>query len=238
VRSFIFSALIMSYPSQNHIDETPVLGSDNREFMQSPDQRLRAIIMKLLFGFWLLFAASAVNLSAQTNTATTPAATPVDAVKAEPTPTNQTAKTTEPYPVTAIIVSNTITFPTLLSKSGTELMTNAVFRRSFGRKVIFAQEFNLRSFDVDQLHPSVIAQLNLDPDKLKTDQSDLDQKNKDWAIQNQQKNQQILAAEAAALSKSQAAQQAAQSAAPNNSDPSAPATVKKHRGKPPTAPAN
>jgi hypothetical protein len=166
--------------------------------------------MKRLFGFCVLLSALATNLPAQTNTTPAPATTAA-ADTAKPEAPKETDKATAAYPVTAVVSNNTIMFPTLLSKSGTELMTNAVFRRSFGRKVIFAQEFNLRSFDVDALHPSVLAQLNLDADKLKTDQVELDQKNKDWAVQNQQKNQQILAAQAAALSKAQAAQQAASS---------------------------
>jgi hypothetical protein len=201
--------------------------------------------MKSLF-IACAFLALVTSLSAQTNAA--PAATPVkapDAATPDAKPgasksdsTNEAAIATKPYPVTAIVVSNTITFPILLSKKSETLMTNAVYKRTYGRKVLFTSDITLKSFDIDQLHPSVIAQLDLDPSKAKADQEALEKQKQEWAAQNQQQNQQLLAAEAAALSKNQAAQ----TAAATNSDPNAgapPGAAKTHHHKtaPPAPPA-
>ena len=177
--------------------------------------------MKSFFVTAVLFAALVIALNDQTNA-------PVPITAAAST-TNQPAKATPPYPVKAIVVSNTITFPILLSKTSEPLMTNAVYHRTFGRKVIFAADLSIQSFDIDKLHPSVIAQLDLDPGKVKSDQETLDKQNQEWAVQHQQQNQQILAAEAAALAKNQAASQAGSS----NGNPAAPGTAPRHHKQPP-----
>jgi hypothetical protein len=192
--------------------------------------------MKSLFVTCVLLLTLVVGLRAQTNNAT-PA--PTANVEAKPDATNETAKAAEPYPVTAIVVSNTITFPVLLSAKSEPLMTNAVFRRTFGRKVIFAADLSVQSFDIDKLHPSVIAQLDLDTNKVKTDQETLDKQNQEWAAQRAQQNQQLLSAEAAALAKSQAAAQASST----NGAPPAPGAQPngqkrsgKHKGAPQAPP--
>jgi hypothetical protein len=191
----------------------------------------------LLFSGIFLFALGSVLNAQTTNTAAGPAKT-ADAPKSDAT--NQAAVTTPAYPVTAIIVSNTITFPILLSKKSEPLMTNAVYRRTFGRKVIFAADLSVQSFDIDKLHPSVLAQLDFDTNKAKADQEALDKQNQEWAIQHQQQTQQLLAAEAAALAKNQAA---AQAAATNGANPANPASNGKPRHpkssqQPPPPPAN
>jgi hypothetical protein len=107
------------------------------------------------------------------------------------------AKPAQPYPVTAVVASNTVTFPILLSRNSEPLMTNAVFHRSFGRKVIFGEDLSVQAFDYEKLHPSVLAQLNLDPDKLKADQEALNQQYQLWASQFQKGIQQLLTSESA-----------------------------------------
>lgn len=147
--------------------------------------------MKSLLLAGLLPFALSFTLHAQTNSAA-------------PAPT-----AAKPYPVTAVVVSNKITFPVLLSKSSEPLMTNAVYSKTFGRKVIFTADLAVKSFDIEKLHPSVIAQLDLDTNKVIADQQALDKQNQQWAAQYQQQNQQYLATQAAELAKSQAAAQAA-----------------------------
>ena len=106
--------------------------------------------------------------------------------------TNQVVKSAEPFPVTAVVSSNTVTFPLLLSRMPAPLMTNAVYHRTFGRKVIFGSDLSVQAFDVDQLHPSVLAQLDLDPDRLKADQLVLDQQYQQWAARFRQQLTQLL----------------------------------------------
>lgn len=209
--------------------------------------------MKSLLPAGLLLSVVTCLHAQTTNTATTapaatsakPAATAAAADSAKTESTNQPAKPAEPYPVTAVIVSNTITFPILLSKTSEPLMTNAVFHRTFGRKVIFGDaDFAVKSFDIDKLHPSVIAQLNLDPDKVKADQETLDKDKQAWNAQYQQQNQALLANAAAAMKKQAEAAQAAQAAATNGA-PSTPPSGKHSRRNqpgntqnPPPPPAN
>lgn len=183
--------------------------------------------MKSLFVSCILLLATALHAQT-TNTAASPAK-PANVSKIDAT--NQTAAVVEPYPVTAIVASNTITFPILLSKTSEPLMTNAVFRRTFGRKVIFAADLSIQSFDVDKLHPSVLAQLDLDTNKAKADQEALDKQNQAWAVQHQQQTQQLLAAEAAAVAKNQAAAQAAATNGANSGNPAG--SGKTHHTKPP-----
>jgi hypothetical protein len=214
--------------------------------------------MKSLLVTGLSFCLLAATVRAQTDpNAAPPAAAPAPSAKAPAagtkvddaaarldadTQTNAPAKATLPYPVTAIVVSNTITFPILLSKNSDPLMTNALYRRTFGRKVIFTADLAIMTFDIDKLHPSVIAQLDLDPGKVKADQENLDKQNQAWAVQNQQKNQQFLSAEAAALAKNQAAAQAAATnnggagPNPNPSNPNAAGAGKQHHRKTTTPP--
>jgi hypothetical protein len=109
--------------------------------------------------------------------------------------TNGPAKPALLYPVTAIVSSNTVTFPVLLSNTSEPLMTNAVFHSTFGRKVIFGEDLSIQAFDVDRLHSSVLAQLNLDPDKLKADQQALDQRYQQWSTAFHQQLQKYLASE-------------------------------------------
>ncbi len=197
--------------------------------------------MKSLLVASVLLLSLITGLNAQTNSAAPDASAKPDAAKADAAKpaaaseaTAEPAKPAEPYPVTAIVVSNTITFPVLLSMNSEPLMTNAVYRRTFGRKVIFAADLTVKSFDINKLHPSVIAQLDLDTNKVKADQETLDKQNQEWAAQRQQQTQQLLSAEAAALAKNQAAAQAAQAASTNGAPP-APGAAK-HSGKHKTAP--
>ena len=194
--------------------------------------------MKSLLATGILLFALGSTLHAQTtNTAAAPAKT-ADAPKTDAT--NQPAAATQPYPVTAIVASNTITFPILLSKTSEPLMTNAVYRRTFGRKVIFAADLSVQSFDVDKLHPSVLAQLDLDTNKAKADQEALDKQNQAWAIQHQQQTQQLLAAQAAAQAKNQAAAQAAATNGAHPANSGNPTPTRPHRQKTsqPPPPAN
>ena len=190
--------------------------------------------MKSLLVSAVLLFALITGLQAQTNAPAAAAPIKVDGPKSDAT--NETAKVAEPYPVTAIVVSNTITFPILLSAKSEPLMTNAVYHRTFGRKVIFAADLDLKSFDIDKLHPSVIAQLDLDTNKVKTDQDALDKQNQEWAAQRQAQTQQLLSAEATALAKSQAAAQAAQPASTNGTPGTPSANGKPHHKKPATPP--
>ena len=112
--------------------------------------------------------------------------------------TNVSTEASQPYPVTAIVSSNTVTFPVLLSKNSQPLMTNAVFHRTFGTKVIFAEDTSIKSFEFDQLHPSVLAQLDLDPVQLRADQETLDQRYQQWATQFRAQVQQLLSAKSSA----------------------------------------
>jgi hypothetical protein len=193
------------------------------------------MIMKSLLATGILLLTFASALNAQTTNTVAAPAKPADEPK--PDATNQAPVVAQPYPVTAIIVSNTITFPVLLSKTSEPLMTNAVYRRTFGRKVIFAADLSIQSFDVDKLHPSVLAQLDLDTNKAKADQEALDKQNQAWALQHQQQTQQFLAAEAAAQAKNQAA---AQAAATNGANPGNPPPTRTHHQKnsQPPPPAN
>lgn len=109
------------------------------------------------------------------------------------------------YPVTAIVSSNTVTFPVLLSTNSRPLMTNAVFHRTFGRKVIFGEDLAIQAFDVDELHPSVLAQLDLDPDTLKADQAAIDERYQQWAAAFRERVKQLLSTPAGASSVSAAA---------------------------------
>jgi hypothetical protein len=93
-----------------------------------------------------------------------------------------------------MVSSNAITFPILLSKNSQPLMTNAVFHRTFGTKVIFAEDNSIQSFEFDELHPSVLAQLDLDPVQLKADRAALDQRYQQWATQFRAQLQQLLSA--------------------------------------------
>lgn len=120
--------------------------------------------------------------------------------------TNQPAAGNAPYPVVAIVSSNTITFPVLLSKKTEPLMTNAVFHRTFGRKVIFGEALSVKAFDVDQLHPSVLAQLDLDANQLKADQQAIDARYQQWAAQFHQRLQQLLTIETSSTVESASAE--------------------------------
>lgn len=67
-------------------------------------------------------------------------------------------------------------FPHLLSISGMELMADAEFRGINGSKVIFRLgATNAVAYDVDQLHPSVLSQLNIDPQAAKIAQTAMDE---------------------------------------------------------------
>jgi hypothetical protein len=202
--------------------------------------------MKSFAACILLFAVASCLYAQTTNTAPVPAkatvAAPAEAPKSDTT--NQVADAAPHYPVTAVVSNGVITFPILLSKTSEPLMTNAVFHRTFGRKVIFGADISVMSFDIDKLHPSVLAQLDLDTNKAKADQETLDKQNQAWAVQYQQQNQQLLAAQAAAL-KSQAAAQAAAQAASTNGAAGASPTPKHSRhanpnsqNPPPPPPAN
>lgn len=208
------------------------------DFINPAPRKRVCTIMKTLFVASVLLLASLVGLHAQTNAAAAETTAKADAPKtdtakadtAKTDTAGETAKAAEPYPVTAVVVSNTITFPVLLSAKSEPLLTNAVYRRTFGRKVIFAADLAVKSYDIDKLHPSVIAQLDLDTNKVKADQDTLDKQNQDWAAQRQQQTQQLLSAEAAAIAKNQAA---AQAAATNGGPPApgAPPNGQKHSGK-------
>ena len=185
----------------------------------------------LLFGFVSVLQAQATNAAAAP-------AKPADTPK--PDATNQPAAAAQPPARSppSSPAKYTITFPILLSKTSEPLMTNAVYHRTFGRKVIFDSDLALQSFDIDKLHPSVLAQLDLDTNKAKADQEALDKQNQEWAIQHQKQTQQFLAEEAAAQAKNQAA---AQAASTNGANPGNPTPTRTHRQKssqPPPPPAN
>ncbi len=61
-------------------------------------------------------------------------------------------------------------------------MSNAEFRKPFGRKVVFKSGTDLASFDVDQLHPGVLLRLGIDSDKAKETQARMDAASKQWAL--------------------------------------------------------
>jgi len=198
--------------------------------------------MKSIFATVCLLLVLTASLGAQTNIATPAAASaPKLAVTESATATatadgaNQatTITSAKPYPITAIIVSNTITFPILLSKTSDPLMTNAVYRRTFGRKVIFAADLTVSSYDIEKLHPSVIEQLGLDKDKVKSDQETLDKQNQELAAQRQQQNQQFLSSEAAALAKNQSAAGDSTNAASASSSAPAKPHRRGNKGAPP-----
>jgi hypothetical protein len=75
---------------------------------------------------------------------------------------------------------DTVIFPRLLSPHGTTLMENAEFIRTFGRKLIFKKDLEYATFDVDDVHPGVLIQLNLDAQSLIEAQAGVDQKNSAW----------------------------------------------------------
>lgn len=141
--------------------------------------------MRVFFGICVSFTVIALACIGAQNTATDNEAK------------SEVAKPAQTYPVTAVVASNTVTFPILLSRNSEPLMTNAVFHRSFGRKVIFGEDLSVQAFDYEKLHPSVLVQLNLDPDKLKADQEALNQQYQLWASQFQKGIQQLLTSESA-----------------------------------------
>ncbi|HSH96185.1 MAG TPA: hypothetical protein VK968_18715, partial [Roseimicrobium sp.] len=73
-----------------------------------------------------------------------------------------------------------ITFAQLPSSKGAILATNIDFGDVYGRKLVFRPATGApKSYDVDELHLGVLAHLNLDPDILKRDQSEIDQRLKE-----------------------------------------------------------
>jgi hypothetical protein len=96
------------------------------------------------------------------------------------------AQTNQAADAPASAVPVPVIFDQLLSASNSVLMTNAEFRQSFGRKLVFKSGLDLQSFDIGQLHPSVLKRLGLDPAGLAAAQKKLDDENKAFAVQRQQ----------------------------------------------------
>lgn len=74
-------------------------------------------------------------------------------------------------------VQRIVTFSRLLDSSGHTLLTNAEFRGSFGRRLMFRPEgSHVRNLDYTELHPGVLAHLSLEPSDLVAQQNALDTK--------------------------------------------------------------
>lgn len=69
------------------------------------------------------------------------------------------------------------TFPQLLGAKSEVLATNATYSSAFGQRLVFRPVTGSPlAFDVDELHPGVLAYLGLDADTLKQAQVELDQR--------------------------------------------------------------
>jgi hypothetical protein len=74
-------------------------------------------------------------------------------------------------------VQRIATFARLSDSGGRVLLTNAEFRGSFGRRLMFRPEGSyVRNFDYTELHPGVLAHLSLEPSELVAQQNALDTK--------------------------------------------------------------
>lgn len=120
-----------------------------------------------------------------------------------------------PEPPFILVSTNPMVFNQIVSTNNTVLMTNAEFRKAFGRKIIFKSDLQLESFDYEKLHPAILEALKLTPDNIKTEQTKLDEKNRAWNAQNAEEAQKAAGAQAqyaqqAQEAKAKAAEQAAQ----------------------------
>lgn len=81
--------------------------------------------------------------------------------------------------VPSIQTADGITFPQLLSPSGGLLMTNASYVNVRGQKVSFKSgPAYAAAFNVDELHPAVLARLQIDPARAQANQAALDDREK------------------------------------------------------------
>lgn len=72
-----------------------------------------------------------------------------------------------PPNVTAGRGQKTYIFPQLVNAKSDVVLTNAEFRLLAGRRLTFRVAEGLRAFDVDELHPGVLAYLDIDPGAVK-----------------------------------------------------------------------
>lgn len=72
-----------------------------------------------------------------------------------------------PPNVTADRGQKTFVFPQLVNAKSDVVLTNAEFRLLAGRRLTFRAAAGLRAFDVDDLHPGVLAYLDIDPEVVK-----------------------------------------------------------------------
>ena len=180
-----------------------------RPLAARPSRTLLLGALALLGGWWLLPPAPAQTLPpgsapAPAGTNVSPAPAIVDRLPA----TN--AALLPGDPIKSSLGTNApegpIIFEKLLSTNSSVLMTNAEFRRLFGRKVIFKSGFLSDSFDIERLHPSVLARLKLDVDKAKADQLTLEEANKKYLADAEKRRQELAIQQAAAIQKAQADQ--------------------------------
>ncbi len=129
------------------------------------------------------------------------------------------------------VADGPIIFDKLLSTNSSVLMTNAEFRRMFGRKVIFKSGFLSDSFDIERLHPSVLVRLKLDVEKARADQLTLEEANKKYLVDAEKRRQDLAAQQAAAIQKAQADAAAAAAAAADLGDPTATNRTGRGRGR-------
>jgi hypothetical protein len=69
------------------------------------------------------------------------------------------------------------------SRSGKVLLVGAKFLKVKGRGVMFIQAYGngIATFDVDELHPAVLARYDIDPALAKVNQVEINQEESEWA---------------------------------------------------------
>lgn len=84
------------------------------------------------------------------------------------------------------------------SKTGKVLLENADFVQLQGRRLVFKTGPGVfDNFDVDDVHPGVLARYHIDVDKAKAEQERIDQNQAAWAARSAQEKQRIAQARAA-----------------------------------------
>ncbi len=121
-------------------------------------------------------------------------------------------------------VPGPIIFEELLATNRAVLMTNAEFRQAFGRKLTFKSGFLSDSFDIERLHPSVLARLKLDLEKAKAEQAKIDEANQLQLAEMARRRQELKAKQALVAQKAReaaaiAASNAAAAGPPPNGAP-------------------
>lgn len=83
----------------------------------------------------------------------------------------------ESFVTNGAVVKRVLTFARLPDSAGHTLMTNAEFRGSFGRRLMFRPEGNyVRNLDYTEVHPGVLAHLSTEPSELMAQQTAMDTK--------------------------------------------------------------